>query len=280
MINFPGFEGTSPTPQLSTGFVSDDDLVGDPPVRQVEPFTQQISFTSRWQVDLFLSEAAFSVHVLVGRYQWLLVAPLQICFIVQDWSVRYNSDKPALIRVHPNLTEAFLELSLALAPEHELIFLSPSKIPTTSSQLPGIGINSFPPESMPEDLPQGPSEGFFSPVSMLIASPTFDTDQESRHHTFNVIYNEFGNAPVRLRRCHGAKQLDEIPSSGYSLVIPFHEFDRQYKDSLVYELMMELPYFCWPCPILSSQQVLERMEPTIADRLRRVPRPSGDGGPV
>jgi hypothetical protein len=279
LINFPIFEGTSPTHRLSSGFASDDELVGDPPVRQVEPFSQQISFTSRWQVDLFLSEAAFSVHVLVGRYQWLLVAPLQICHIVQGWSVRFNSDKPALIRVHPNLTEAFAELSLALAPEHELIFLSPSKSPPTASQLPGIGINSFPPDSMPDDLPQGPSEGFFSPVSMLVASPTFDSDHESGNHMFNVIYNEFGNAPVRLRRCKGS-QLEEIPTSGYSLVIPFHEFDRQYKDSLVFELMMALPYFCWPCPVISSRQVLEKMEPTIADRLRRVPRPSGDGGPV
>jgi len=129
LVNFSGFEKGIPRHHLSTGFVSDDDLAGDMRFRQPEGFFQQISFTSRWQVDLFMSEAAFSVHVLVGNYQWLVVAPLAICHLIQQWSVQHNSTRPALIRVHPNLTEAFQELGLALAPGHELIFLSPQKFP-------------------------------------------------------------------------------------------------------------------------------------------------------
>ena len=278
LINFSGVEKGNPRHHLSSGFASDDDLAGDLKVRQPECFYQQISFTSRWQVDLFLSEAAFSVHVLVSGYQWLVVAPLAICQLIQQWSVRNNATRPALIRSHPNLTEAFQELGLALAPDHELIFLSPQKFPETISQLPGFGMRSFRPEELPDDLPSGPSQAFFSPVTMLVASPSFDEHDDSSNQKFNVLYTDFGNSPVKLRRCQGRRALEEFTPQGYTFVIPFHEFDRQYKDTLAFELMQAMPYYCWPSPVLSTRQVLELMEPAFADRPHRVLRPSDDGG--
>ena len=278
MINFPGFVSANGCPKLSTGFVSDDELVSALPVRPFEPFCQQVSFTSRWQVDLLLSEAAFSVHTFVQGFQWLVVAPLHICYLIQSWANSHNQGKPALIRMHPNMTEAFQELSLALAPDHELLFLSPSKDPDMLSQMPGIGMYSHSPDSLPDDLPSGPSEAFFPPVSMLITSPNFDTADESRDQTFSVIYTDFGNSPVRLRRCNGRAALREFWPKGYSFVVPFHEAESQYINTLVYDLMEAMPYFCWPCHALSSRHILDRMEPSLADQLHCIPVPSGDGG--
>jgi len=276
LINFPGFVDSSPRVQLTTGFTSDDELVTGQPIRPFEPFSQFISFTSRWEVDLFMSEAAFSVFVLVQGFQWLLVAPLQICHIIQKWSIEHNGDAPAIIRMHPNLTAAFSEIALAMAPDHQLIFLSPVDVPGEPS---GVAMK-FLPDSLPEGLPTGPSEAFFSPVSMLVVPPHFDLDLNCEQKRFSALYTEYGNSPIRLRRLNGTREMWDFVPSGYSLVIPFHEFDRQYKDSLVFRLMMALPYYCWPCPAHNSRQALDHMEPAFADRPHRVPCPSGDGGSV
>ena len=266
LINFTGFEGHKSWMSLTTGFISDDEMVRGQFLRSHESFCQMFSFTSRWQVDIFMSEVAFSVHALVDGYQWLVVAPLHICHIIQMWSVECNGDQPALIRMHPNLTEAFADLALALASSHEMVFLSPERIPESQSGLSGIGNNSFHPSAFPNDLPSGPSEGFFSPVSMLVASPEFDNDDSSMHRKFSVIFTDFGNSPVRLHRCEGRQELSNFSPSGYSFVIPFHETDCQCKDTLVHDLMLAMPYYCWPCPALSSKQVVALMEPSHADR--------------
>jgi hypothetical protein len=277
LINFPGFVDSSPRVQLTSGFTSDDELVTGQPTRPFEPFSQFFSFTSRWEVDLFMSEAAFSVFVLVQGLQWLLVAPLQICHIIQKWSVKHNGDAPAIIRMHPNLSAAFSEIALAMAPDHQLVFLSPVDAP--GEQAPGLSMKFFP-DSLPEGLPAGPSEAFFPPVSMLVVPPHFDLDVSCEQRKFSALYTDYGNSPIRLRRLNGRREMFDFIPTGYSLILPFHEFDRQYKDSLIFALMMALPYYCWPCPAHNARQALDHMEPAFADRPHRVPSPSGDGGSV
>jgi hypothetical protein len=101
---------------------------------------------------------------------------------------------------------------------------------------------------------------------MLVVPPHFDKDDTSLTRTFSVIFTDFGNSPVRLHRCHGRVAFCDFLPTGYSLVVPFHESDVQYDTTLIHDLMLAMPYYCWPCPALSSRQVVRLMEPSFADR--------------
>jgi hypothetical protein len=241
-------------------------------------FTSLLQFSSRWEVDEFMRRSAFSVFVSVREYNWLLLAPFQICQIIQRWASESSDATDALIRYYPTLSDAHRQIVESLATEHRLVFLSPPDVVSeeiNTKCLADLGIQ-WP--TIHSDLQQGVSEGCFAPVSMLVVAPPFTENRTGVTREFDALFTDFGNSPVKLRRCQGRRVLEEFTPQGYTLVIPFHEYDKQYKDTLAFELMQAMPYYCWPSPVLSSRQVLELMEPAFADRPHRVLRPSDDGG--
>ena len=279
ILNFSGFEWKTEGVKITSGFCSYEEFMQGQFWRSWEPFVQINSFSSRWQVDLFMSETSFSVHVEVGPYQWLLVAPFRVCSLIQNWSFT-NSGKPALIRMHSDLSAAFAELSLALSEDHSLVFLSPPEYDENSpTPVQRISSGSYFHPNLPDYLPSGPSEAFFSPVSMLVASSSLDEDGSSSEHTFTVLYTDFGNSPIKIQRCVGRDSLINFQPTGHRLVIPFHEDGAQYKNTLAFYLMQELPFSCWPVPTRTTAEILEAMEPFPHSPQPRGSRcPSPDGG--
>ena len=244
---------------MSSGFLSGIEIQESSIINSIASYSMARTFSSRLEVDLYLRDAAFSVQVEVTSFQWVLVAPLFICRIIQDWSVMHNTS-PAIIRSHPDLGTAFEEISSSLDLQGRLAFLSPLRYsalgPLQSTNL-NNGTFQFP--DLPHDLPSSRSQGCFRPTSMLILNFPYSESLDSARRGFTVLSTDWGNSPVRVDRCFGYSEMVTIVSRshGNALVIPFLEGPSALQCPLTFSLIQWLPYFCWPVPSQDTCEIAQ-----------------------
>ena len=218
-----------------------------------------------------MRRSAFSVFVSVREYNWLLLAPFQICQIVQRWASESSDATDALIRYYPTLSDAHRQIVESLATEHRLVFLSPPDVVSeeiNTKCLADLGIQ-WP--TIHSDLQQGVSEGCFAPVSMLVVAPPFTENQTGVTREFDALFTDFGNSPVRVQRLKGYDDFVDFQCIPHrSLIIPITEPHRHEESSLLFQLSQALPYYCWPVPAQTDEEILFSMEEEQSTRPLRI----------
>jgi hypothetical protein len=241
----------------TSGFVAGPDIESGDYIRTISSFSYVRTFSSRQEVDLYLQDAAFTVQVNVNDHAWVLVAPLPLCQLIQEWASAWNGS-PAIIRSHPNLTLAYEEIQSSMDFQGKLTFLSPMLKNEDSLNAPQQSANilessfSFP--MLPKKLPRDCSHGCFRPTSMIIQNVPYH-EMRMQNTTYTLIYSDWGNSPVKVKSCHGYDSLQlgvALPRGNY-LVIPFQE-DINTGMPLTKGLVHCLPYYCWPVPAQSLEE--------------------------
>jgi hypothetical protein len=259
-LNIRGQTSSSDT-RIVSGFCTGDEMVTKIFPKLDASFNTLVQFSSRWEVDEYMRRAAFTVFVTVRGYNWLLLAPFQIAQLVQRWASESADSTDAIIRSYPTLSDAHRQIMESLASTNRLVFLSPPDVVSdevNTNCLADLGIQW--PTIHPE-LQQGASEGFFAPVSMLVVSPPYMENLTGVTREFDALFTDFGNSPIRVQRLKGYDDFVDFQCIPHrSLVIPFSEPNRNEESSLLFQLSQAMPYYCWPVPAQTDEEILFSME--------------------
>ena len=215
--------------------------------------TTLVQFSSRKDASKYLAQATFSIFLTMMGYNWLLIAPLPLCQIIQTWAADTPAASVAIIRVFPTISAAYSQLSLSLADGARMVFLSHYTVTNPSGNLSDQGYvwPNLPPN------PTGSSSGFHSPISILIVAPPFQEDCTADRRTFQIIWAD-ENHKLRYDVAVGHQDLCRlITSSGRHFIIPFPEPIRAH--SLAFRIMQALPDCGWPVVKLSPTSILEAL---------------------